>query len=116
FVEWLMRMLAKENTSFAWDDWNFGITLIASAFISVPGLLAARLEAKPDSLTPETIAFASVGMAAIALMMMVLVLYERAMGHVVRSSWKGFGRTVFGVLVPLLLGAIPLSIVYVVTP
>lgn len=123
-VEFIVRLNAKrdEDPGFAWTDLDFGISLLTTAFVSVPALLAARATAieaassGAERLDVGTFAMAAVGMALIGLVAMLVGIYERRVGRRYRTGNYGVLTPMLGVFVQLMIGATTLSLVYVLTP
>ncbi len=123
-AEWIIRLSAKpdDEPTFAWADWDFGMSLIATAFVSVPALLAARAAAiegasgGADALDASTFALGAGGLALIAFVAMLLGRYDRTVGRRYRTEDHGVLTPILGTLVQLAVGGITLSLVYVLTP
>ena len=123
-VELIVRLNAKpdQDPAFAWADLDYGISLLATAFVSVPALLAARATAietasgGTQQLEVATLAVAAMGMALIGLVAMLMGVYERRIGRQFRTEDHGPMSPILGVLVPLTVGALTVSFVYVMTP
>jgi hypothetical protein len=123
-VELIVRMNAKTDKEpvFAWTDLDYGISLLTTAFVSVPALLAARATAiesaseGTEQLDAATLAIAAIGMASIGILAMLMGIYERRIGRRYRTEDHGLLTPILGVFVQLLVGVITLSFVYVLTP
>lgn len=123
-VELIVRMNAKGDNEpiFSWTDLDYGISLLTTAFVSVPALLAARATAiesasgGSDQLDISALAFGAIGMAFIGILAMLMGVYERRVGRRFRTQDHGVLTPILGVFVQLVVGGITLSFVYLLTP
>lgn len=123
-VEWVIRVNAKpdDEPTFLWRDFDYGMSLLATAFVSIPALLAARttaLEAASNggqTVELGTFFVGAAGMALIAVVAMLLGRYDRRIGRRYRMGNHGMLTPILGVFVQFIPGLMALSLVYQVTP
>jgi hypothetical protein len=123
-VELIVRLNAKadDDPAFSWTDLDYGASLLATAFVSIPALLAARanaieaISAGPERLDASVVATGAVGMMSISLLAILFGVYERRVARRYRSQHGGLLAPFLGVAVQLVAGAGALSVVYALTP
>ncbi|MDQ3982873.1 MAG: hypothetical protein M3271_09375 [Actinomycetota bacterium] len=123
-VELVVRLNAKadDEPAFVWGDLDYGASLLAMAFVSVPALLAARAQAVEDAsagiarLEASALALGAFGMALIGLLAILVGVYDRRIARRYRAADHGVLSPLMGVCVELGVGVMALSVVYAVTP
>ncbi len=124
FVELVVTLNSKgdDEPVLSWTDLDYGASLLATAFVSIPALLAAKAKAVEtasagaEHLSASALATGAVGMMWISLLAILFGVYDRRVARRYRNADRGLLSPLLGVVVQLVAGAGAMSVVYGLTP